>query len=72
MDLDMATPSTPKIRLDIYPSAELRKAIDRWRIEQDNAPTRAEAVRQLLEETLTERGAFKPAAKAPAKRKGRA
>ena len=63
--LDM--PKTPKTRLDFYPSPELRKAIDRWRIEQDGEPTRAEAVRFIVEDWLVAKGAFKP--KAPAKRK---
>jgi hypothetical protein len=70
MDVDMAT--TPRTRLDFYPSPELRLALDRWRIEQDGSPSRAEAARQLIEEALVARGAFKPAkpiakrAKAPA------
>jgi hypothetical protein len=67
MELSMAA-TTPRTRLDFYPSPELRKAIDRWRIEQDGEPTRAEAVRRIVEDWLTTKGAFKPA-RAPAKRK---
>lgn len=37
------------VRLDIMPSLDLRKAIDRWRIEQPDAPSRAEAARRLIE-----------------------
>lgn len=50
---------TSRLRLDLYPSEELRRALDRWRIEQPGAPSRAEAGRRLLEEVLTERGYFK-------------
>ena len=56
-----------RIRLDIYPSEELRLALDRWRIEQPGGPTRAEAARWLLEEALITKGAFRPAKKAAAK-----
>jgi hypothetical protein len=64
----LAMPTTPRTRLDFYPSPELRLALDRWRIEQDGSPSRAEAARQLIEEALIARGAFKPA-KAAAKRR---
>jgi hypothetical protein len=37
------------VRLDIKPSVDLRKAIDRWRVEQPDAPARAEAARRLIE-----------------------
>jgi hypothetical protein len=49
-------------RLDIYPSAELRKALDRWRLEQPDTPSRAEAGRQLLEKALRAEG-FEPGVK---------
>jgi hypothetical protein len=63
----LGMPTTPKTRLDFYPSPELRKAIDRWRVEQDGGPSRAEAVRFIVEDWLVAKGAFKP--KAAAKRK---
>jgi hypothetical protein len=69
LELDMAG---PRIRLDIHPSEELRLALDRWRIEQPGGPSRAEAARRLVEEGLVAKGAFKPAAKAPAKQKAAA
>jgi hypothetical protein len=37
------------VRLDIKPSLDLRKAIDRWRIEEPSAPSRAKAARMLIE-----------------------
>jgi hypothetical protein len=57
-----------RIRLDIYPSEELRLALDRWRIEQPGGPTRSAAARWLIEEALINKGAFRPAKKAPASR----
>jgi hypothetical protein len=59
--------NTPKLSLNVYPSDELRHALDRWRIEQPDAPSRAEACRRLLEKTLMEQGLLKQ----PRKRKGK-
>lgn len=41
-----------KLRFEIYPDRELLLRLDRWRIEQPDAPTRAEAARRLLDEAL--------------------
>ena len=49
------------IRLDILPSLALRRAIDRWRIEQPDAPTRAEAARRLIEAALAAALSHEPA-----------
>ena len=53
-------PQQPK--LEIYPSPELRDALDRWRAAQPGIPSRAAAARFLLEKALAERG-FKVAGK---------
>ncbi len=53
-------PQQPK--LEIYPSPELRDALDRWRASQPGIPSRAAAARFLLEKALAERG-FKVAEK---------
>lgn len=45
-----------KNRYDIYPSDQLVKAIDNWRGQQINVPTRAEAARRLLEMALIAEG----------------
>jgi hypothetical protein len=61
-----------RLRLDIYPTPELVVALDRWRGTQEGIPSRAEVIRLLLEQALTERGFYPPAPtpKAPrAKRK---
>jgi hypothetical protein len=52
-------PVVSRVRLDLYPSEELRNALDRWRFEQPGVPNRAAAARQLLHEILLERGYFK-------------
>lgn len=49
-------------RLDFYPSPALRKAIDRWRIEQVDGPSRPEAVRRIVERVLIEEGVLPPEA----------
>ena len=48
--------NTKTVRMDIYPSEDLRRAVDRWRIEQPDSPSRPEAARQLLEEMLILKG----------------
>jgi hypothetical protein len=52
-------PIVPRIRLDVYPSEEMRDALDRWRFEQPGVPNRAAAARRLLNEILVEKGCFK-------------
>jgi hypothetical protein len=49
-----------KLSLNLYPSIELRHALDRWRIDQPDAPARAVAGRRQLEEALTGKGYFNP------------
>lgn len=39
-------------RMDIYPSPDLQKAVDRWRARQPDIPSRAEAARRLIEKAL--------------------
>lgn len=46
------------IRLEVYPSLDLRRAIDKWRVDQEPVPSRAEATRLLLEGRLTDLGYF--------------
>jgi hypothetical protein len=58
-----AKPTVSRVRLDLYPSEELRDALDRWRFEQPGVPNRAAAARQLLHEILLEKGYFKPVRK---------
>jgi hypothetical protein len=41
-----------RLHLDVYPTRELLLRLDRWRIEQPDAPARAEAARRLLDEVL--------------------
>lgn len=50
-----------KLRLDIYPPPELVAAIDKWRGAQRDVPTRAEAVRRLVEVGLQVKAPAKPA-----------
>lgn len=57
-----STDAKKPTRLDIYPSPELRKALDRWRLEQPDTPSRAEAGRVLLEKALRAEG-FEPEVK---------
>jgi hypothetical protein len=52
-----------KHRLEIYPDRELLLRLDRWRIEQPDAPSRAEAARRLLDEALPAVEQVKPASK---------
>jgi hypothetical protein len=55
-----------RLRLDVYPSLELRRAIDKWRLQQDDPPSRAEAARQLIEIGLAaDGGQVQPAKKSP-------
>jgi hypothetical protein len=54
---------TNKRRLEIYPDSELLLRLDRWRIEQPGAPSRAEAARRLLDGALPAAGQVKPARK---------
>jgi hypothetical protein len=44
-----------RLHLDVYPTRELLLRLDRWRIEQPDAPLRAEAARRLLDEALEAR-----------------
>jgi hypothetical protein len=50
-----------KYRLDIYPDRDFLLRVDRWRIEQPDAPTRAEAVRRLVDEALEAKAKQQPA-----------
>lgn len=59
-----------KLRFDLYPSRELLRRLDRWRIEQPDAPARAEAARRLLDEAL--RAKEQQAAPAPARKRQKA
>jgi hypothetical protein len=49
----------PRLRLDIYPSQEFVVAVDRWRETQPGSPSRAEAVRRIVDETLMAGGHYK-------------
>lgn len=54
-----------KQRLDIYPTDDLLRALDRWRAAQPGLPPRAEAARRILTDRL---GALGPQAKQKGKR----
>jgi hypothetical protein len=49
--------SPKRLRLDLYPDRDLILRLDRWRIEQPDAPSRAEAARRLLDEALAAKSA---------------
>ena len=52
----ICSPMSARERFEIYPSIDLLKAVDRWRARQDEALSRAQAARRLLERILAAEG----------------